>query len=616
MFVYQGSTARQPMTKLSEIAKEMPGEETELFSNRSPAVSTSLGKRRAIMSKSAGTNSAIRIIVLLFLVAAVSCVLCAGALVMSTPENSYAATGTPGKVKAVKIKKRSASSITVSWAKAKRAKSYRVAYKKPGKHWKYKTTKARSKKIPKLADNSAYYVKVRAKNGKKKGAWSSKKKTCTFAKTPAKVMGLSISMDTDTSLDVSWSKSSNADRYLVAYKEHDSSIWKTESTASKSLKLEGLDAGTTYDVKVRGVNTGVSEKPGSWSKTQAEPTEFDAETINNTMLELINEERRSADLDPLELYSPIEHTAQEKAEDMYSSGTLDHYSDNLGSFYDQFDAINMSYSGGGENILYGFTSHGAELAMKTWMNSPGHKANILNANYTHVGIGYYKGYWVQQFATNPSGGAAATLKTGMTVTCASCGTANRVEKFLFYSHDAEGNTYGCIYCSNCGRIIEKCPKCETGVFADIGLTDYGSVASQCNVCGDLKSKSCHVTCDYCGAKLLDNTKHVEYTLEFNSRYAGRSHYYQAFVISVAVCKSCGKIALVTSPCDHYSEFYEKLKETLGTDEDIFHYITWKKVVGYKKVSTDGNTTTFESVYETIPTPHILNSSELLGMDEL
>jgi uncharacterized protein YkwD len=63
-------------------------------------------------------------------------------------------------------------------------------------------------------------------------------------------------------------------------------------------------------------------------------------------------------------------------------------------------SFGINYRSAGENIAAGQTT--AESVMKSWMNSPGHKKNILSPSFTHIGVGYAKGgsyghYWTQQF---------------------------------------------------------------------------------------------------------------------------------------------------------------------------------------------------------------------------
>ena len=70
--------------------------------------------------------------------------------------------------------------------------------------------------------------------------------------------------------------------------------------------------------------------------------------------------------------------------------------------WDRVSAAGISgWQSVGENIAYGYPT--PEAVEDTWMNSPGHRANILNSGYTHIGVGAYNDngtlYWTQVFAT-------------------------------------------------------------------------------------------------------------------------------------------------------------------------------------------------------------------------
>ncbi len=55
----------------------------------------------------------------------------------------------------------------------------------------------------------------------------------------------------------------------------------------------------------------------------------------------------------------------------------------------------VRYSYAGENIAKGQRT--PQEVMKSWMNSSGHRKNIMSANFTKIGVGYYNGEWVQEF---------------------------------------------------------------------------------------------------------------------------------------------------------------------------------------------------------------------------
>ncbi|MEK3983622.1 CAP domain-containing protein [Paenibacillus sp. FSL K6-3166] len=113
------------------------------------------------------------------------------------------------------------------------------------------------------------------------------------------------------------------------------------------------------------------------------------------VLELVNKERTNAGLKPLSLNSELSKMALAKAQDMSDNNYFDHQSPTYGSPFDMMKAFGISYNTAGENIAKGQSS--PEEVMNQWMNSPGHRANILNSSFTEIGIGYYNSEWVQEF---------------------------------------------------------------------------------------------------------------------------------------------------------------------------------------------------------------------------
>ncbi len=110
---------------------------------------------------------------------------------------------------------------------------------------------------------------------------------------------------------------------------------------------------------------------------------------------LVNKERAAAGLKPLTVHTNLTKMAKTKAIDMFKHKYFNHNSPNYGSPFDMMDAFNITYRYAGENIAMGQRT--AKEVVEDWMNSPGHKANILNKHYNLIGVGYYNGYWVQEF---------------------------------------------------------------------------------------------------------------------------------------------------------------------------------------------------------------------------
>ena len=116
------------------------------------------------------------------------------------------------------------------------------------------------------------------------------------------------------------------------------------------------------------------------------------------VLQLVNAERQKAGLNALTLSDKLTDVAQVKAEDMAKNNYFSHTSPTYGSPFEMLQHFGISYKAAGENIAHNQRS--AQEVMNAWMNSSGHRANILNANFTDLGVGYANPdspYWVQEF---------------------------------------------------------------------------------------------------------------------------------------------------------------------------------------------------------------------------
>lgn len=105
------------------------------------------------------------------------------------------------------------------------------------------------------------------------------------------------------------------------------------------------------------------------------------------LLRLINQERERAGREPLALDPKLQALARAKAEDMAVLGYFDHVSPTYGTVYDMLNEAGIRYKWAGENIARAGSLSAAHEAL---MDSPGHRANILSAGYTHVGVGVYR----------------------------------------------------------------------------------------------------------------------------------------------------------------------------------------------------------------------------------
>ena len=118
------------------------------------------------------------------------------------------------------------------------------------------------------------------------------------------------------------------------------------------------------------------------------------------VLNLVNKERKANGLKPLTLNKELSNVANIKSRDMIEKGYFDHTSPTYGSPFDMMKKFNISYNTAGENIAMGQKT--PSEVMNSWMNSSGHRANILNSTYTELGVGIQKDsngtiYWTQMF---------------------------------------------------------------------------------------------------------------------------------------------------------------------------------------------------------------------------
>lgn len=118
------------------------------------------------------------------------------------------------------------------------------------------------------------------------------------------------------------------------------------------------------------------------------------------VLRLVNVQRSYAGLQPLTMNWQLARCARYKSQDMATRGYFDHNSPTYGSPFQMMESFGLRFSAAGENIAYGQRTP-AEV-MNDWMNSPGHRSNIMNPTYTQIGVGLAKNssgvcYWTQQF---------------------------------------------------------------------------------------------------------------------------------------------------------------------------------------------------------------------------
>lgn len=125
----------------------------------------------------------------------------------------------------------------------------------------------------------------------------------------------------------------------------------------------------------------------------------DAGVLNyeSEVIRLVNEIRVKNGLNKLTEDWELSRVARYKSQDMKDNNYFSHTSPVYGSPFQMMKNFGISYRSAAENIAKGQRT--PQAVVNSWMNSSGHRANILNASYTHIGVGYVAdgNYWTQMF---------------------------------------------------------------------------------------------------------------------------------------------------------------------------------------------------------------------------
>ncbi|TVP68982.1 MAG: CAP domain-containing protein [Leptolyngbya sp. LCM1.Bin17] len=118
------------------------------------------------------------------------------------------------------------------------------------------------------------------------------------------------------------------------------------------------------------------------------------------LLTRVNQARQQAGVDPLSLNPQLNTAAQGHAQDMASTGRLSHTGSDGSTMRSRIDATDYRWRAIGENVAMGQPT--AAAVLESWLNSPGHRQNLLNPTFTELGLGWAEAggrlYWVQVFA--------------------------------------------------------------------------------------------------------------------------------------------------------------------------------------------------------------------------
>jgi uncharacterized YkwD family protein len=187
----------------------------------------------------------------------------------------------------------------------------------------------------------------------------------------------------------------------------------TGTTGPTGAGTTGTGMGTGMGVGTTGTgttglnnNTGTNGTAGTGGTTGGTTTNTPTSTASGTLtadaskiLQLCNAERAKVGARPLAANADLTKLANMKSQDMAKNNYFSHQSPTYGSPFDMMKTYGISYMYAGENLAI---NQSADGAFNAWMNSEGHRRNILNADFTEIGIGIYpKGdgsiYYTQEF---------------------------------------------------------------------------------------------------------------------------------------------------------------------------------------------------------------------------
>ncbi|MGW5334289.1 CAP domain-containing protein [Streptomyces bauhiniae] len=165
--------------------------------------------------------------------------------------------------------------------------------------------------------------------------------------------------------------------------------------APKTASAKPVSAPTVRQVSTR-------PRPVQTATAAAPSTPQPAATASGDVarvVELVNAERAKAGCSPVALNSTLTKAAQDHSADMATHNTMSHTGSDGSDPGSRITAAGYRWSTYGENVAYGYST--PEQVMDGWMNSPGHRENILNCSYKEIGVGLAQpgSYWTQDFGT-------------------------------------------------------------------------------------------------------------------------------------------------------------------------------------------------------------------------
>lgn len=304
------------------------------------------------------------------------------------------------KAPSISVKKRTATTAKISIQKTSGATSYEV-YRSTSRNGQYTyigSTQTGTYKDRGLKAKNVYYYKVKSVYGNTKSSYSNILK---LDKTLNKV-GNVIVTNSSGKIALQWNSVNGAQTYNIYRSNLQNGTYEfIGSTYTSTYTDYSVEQGKTYFYKVRaqknvsnviyhGVYSNVVS--AAWNQVTNSQSNYVDE-----VLRLVNIERKKEGLSELTATEALKNAANQRAIEIKSVFS---HSRPDGSFcFTVLGEYGVSYRTAGENIAYGQRT--PQEVVQGWMNSEGHRANILNSNFRKLGVGCYESsgvlYWTQLF---------------------------------------------------------------------------------------------------------------------------------------------------------------------------------------------------------------------------
>ncbi|MEW9501918.1 CAP domain-containing protein [Jeotgalibacillus marinus] len=192
----------------------------------------------------------------------------------------------------------------------------------------------------------------------------------------------------------------NSEEILAQFKKGNidlSTIKENKAQATPQKQEQPVEKPQVEKPESQDVAQPSKEQEATPNKSNEQEDASDVSSFEQQVVDLTNAERSKEGLAPLQLDVELSKVAKDKSKDMQQNQYFDHNSPTHGSPFDMMKEYGVSYKSAGENIAMGQGS--PEEVVQAWMNSEGHRKNIMSSSYTHIGVGHIKegNYWTQMF---------------------------------------------------------------------------------------------------------------------------------------------------------------------------------------------------------------------------